>query len=171
MTQPALAYLDYARTLIGIKEIPGAKHNPIIVGWLKELGTWYYDDETPWCGTFVAHVLNKHGRQIPKYWMRALAWDETVCTKLSRPAYGCIVTFKRKGGGHVGFVVGEDKAGRLLVLGGNQSNAVNIMAFDKSRVVGYYWSKPKGQSIGQPLSVRYNLPKTASSARVSKNEA
>jgi len=27
-------------------------------------------------------------------------------TKLDKPAYGCIVTFTRQGGGHVGFVVG-----------------------------------------------------------------
>ena len=170
-TQKPLPYLDYAMSLNGTKEIKGKKHNPVILSWLKELGAWYADDETPWCGVFVAHVLNKFNRKIPKFYMRALAWDSTVCTKLDRPAYGCIVTFNRQGGGHVGFVVGQDKAGRLLVLGGNQSNEVNIMAFDKSRVVGYYWPIPKGQTVGQPTEERYLVPQTASRARVSTNEA
>ena len=40
--------------------------------------------------------------------------------RLTKPAYGCLVVFTRQGGGHVGFVVGKDKAGNLLVLGGNQ---------------------------------------------------
>ena len=51
-------------------------------------------------------------------------------TKLNNPAYGCIVVFSRAGGGHVGFLVGKDKQGNLMILGGNQSNAVNIKPFD-----------------------------------------
>ena len=47
--------------------------------------------------------------------------------------------FSRDGGGHVGFAVGKDTAGRLLVLGGNQGNAVSIAAFDVARAIGYRW--------------------------------
>lgn len=58
-----------------------------------------------------------------------LSWGE----QLDRPVYGCVVVFSRDGGGHVGFVVGKDKAGNLLVLGGNQDDAVNVKSFPLSR--------------------------------------
>jgi hypothetical protein len=49
------------------------------------------------------------------------------------------VVFNRDGGGHVGFVVGQQQNGDLMVLGGNQSDAINIRAFSRSRVTGYRW--------------------------------
>ena len=97
-------------------------------------------------------------------------------TKLPEPAYGCIVTFTRDGGGHVGFVVGKDKHGNLMVLGGNQSNMVSIAPFQRSRVTGYYWpstwdAKTKTRAISAPLASRYDLPLLNSDGRVSTNEA
>jgi uncharacterized protein (TIGR02594 family) len=59
--------------------------------------------------------------------------------KLNLPAPGCVVVFSREGGGHVGFVVGKDVEGNLLVLGGNQGDEVNIKAFGVDRVSGYRW--------------------------------
>jgi hypothetical protein len=55
------------------------------------------------------------------------------------------VVFSRDGGGHVGFVVGQRENGDLMVLGGNQSDAINIRAFQRSRVSGYRWpvNEPK----------------------------
>lgn len=50
-----------------------------------------------------------------------------------------VVVFSRDGGGHVGFVVGQHQNGDLMVLGGNQSDAINIRAFSRSRVTGYRW--------------------------------
>jgi hypothetical protein len=32
------------------------------------------DDETPWCGTYVAHCLQTSGVKFPKDWFRALAY-------------------------------------------------------------------------------------------------
>ncbi|EBX3952627.1 TIGR02594 family protein, partial [Salmonella enterica subsp. enterica serovar Offa] len=68
--------------------------------------------------------------------------------ELKEPVYGCIVTFSRTGGGHVGFVVGKTESGNLMVLGGNQSDAVNIKAFKTDRVTGYRWPS------GVPLDTR-----------------
>ncbi|HIH9205019.1 TPA: TIGR02594 family protein, partial [Neisseria gonorrhoeae] len=46
-----LPWIAEARRHIGLKEIPGAKHNPTIVRWLKETGgfpgaakSWYFED-------------------------------------------------------------------------------------------------------------------------------
>lgn len=168
MTQPnELPWLAEARKHIGLKEIPGAKNNPVISAWLKGLGAWWTDDATPWCGAFAAHCLKAAGRDIPKNWFRAREY-ETYGLQLTRPAYGCIVTFTRQGGGHVGFVVGEDAAGNLLVLGGNQADGVNIAAFPKARATSYRWPSKGGQPL-QPDPSRYALPKGIAAA--SKSEA
>nr|WP_303803578.1 hypothetical protein [Snodgrassella alvi] len=50
-------------------------------------------------------------------------------TKLYKPAYGCIVTFTRKGGGHVGFVVGKDTRGNLMVLGAGIKGMRSVCRF------------------------------------------
>lgn len=69
MSEPR--WLAYARTLIGTREIPGPKHSPVIMGWIKKLGPKILginvtDDETPWCGTFMAHVMHENGIMPPK---------------------------------------------------------------------------------------------------------
>jgi len=51
-----------ARKYIGLAEVPGKNHNPMILNWLHELKAWWKDDETPWCGVFVAHCLRIGGR-------------------------------------------------------------------------------------------------------------
>jgi len=61
--------------------------------------------------------------------------------------------------------VGQDDKGRLLVLGGNQGNAVSIAPFDRSRVSGYRWPK------AIPIPTMSDLPKLASAAASSTNEA
>lgn len=131
-----------AKKHVGLKEIPGIKHNSTILSWLKSLKALWSDDETPWCGVYTAHCLKSVGIEPPKFWMRALAYNEEWGVRLNNPIEGCIVTFNRKGGGHVGFVAGTNKDGQLIVLGGNQNNMVNYASFDKGRVVGYYL--PKG---------------------------
>lgn len=125
-----------ARSYVGVKEIKGPKHNNIIIGWLDRLGAWWSNDETPWCGVFMGIVMLEEGQPYPTYYMRAKAWLEWG-KRIPAPVYGCVVIFGRNGGGHVGFVVGQDTKGRLLVLGGNQADEVNVRAFPVSRVLGY----------------------------------
>lgn len=129
MTTKEPIWITEARKHVGLAEIPGPKHNLTILNWLKNLKAWWTDDETPWCGTFVAHCLKSTGFEIPKLWMRAKAWADWGVA-VSKPTLGCIVVFDRQGGGHVGFVVGVDEKGRLMVLGGNQGNKVSIAPFD-----------------------------------------
>jgi hypothetical protein len=70
--------------------------------------------------------------------------------------------FGRSGGGHVGFVVGES-ASNLYILGGNQSNAVNIMPIAKTRLIATRWpaSLPAGSTE----------PPRMSGGAISANEA
>lgn len=131
-------WMAEAQYYVGLKEIKGPKHNPTILKWLVQLGAWWHDDETPWCGVFVAQCMHACGFKLPRYWMRAKAWADWGI-ELKQPAYGAVVVFSRKGGGHVGLVAGIDKKGRIMVLGGNQGNQVSIEPFDHSRVVAYRW--------------------------------
>lgn len=157
-------WLDSAYKYEGVKEITGAPTAPTIAGWLKRLNAWWADDETPWCGTFVAAVMMENNIPIPRQWYRAkewLSWGRA----LSMPTVGCIVVFDRKGGGHVALVTGQDQDGRLLCLGGNQGDAVNVRPFDRSRVAGYRWPP------GEPYPAIAQLPIVASTAASSRNEA
>lgn len=166
-----LQWIKIARSYIGTREIPGAKHNPTIMKWLRKLNSWINDDETPWCGTFVGAVLQEANRYVIKDFFRALSWLNGG-VRLSRPAYGCLVIFYRKGGGHVGFCVGEDNLGRLMILGGNQGNAVNIKPFNKDRVVAYIWPADPDGKAKVPAHDRFNLPKlNAFGQPASDNEA
>jgi uncharacterized protein (TIGR02594 family) len=131
-------WLTRARAFVGLKEVPGKATAPLISKWLVMLKAWWRDDETPWCGVFVAAVMRLEGFDPPPAWYRARAWLDWGST-IREPALGCIAIFARGGAGHVGFVVGNDEAGRLMVLGGNQGNAVSIAPFDRSRVLGYRW--------------------------------
>ena len=157
-------WLIEAQRHIGVKEIKGAKHNSFIVLWLKSLKAWWSDDETPWCGVFVAHCIKKAECQLPKYWMRAKDWLNWG-VELKNPSVGCIVVFERQGGGHVGFVVGQDANNNLMVLGGNQGDAVKVSPFETSRVVGYRWPS----QYAKPVDFR--LPLLSSDGKLSKNES
>lgn len=157
-------WLIEAEKHIGLKEVPGVGNNPTIVKWLTKLKAWWRNDLEPWCGTFAAWSLLAAGIPAPSAWYRAKAylnWGNA----LAAPAYGCIVVFTRTGGGHVGFVVGRDEHGRLMVLGGNQSqDRVSIAPFEQSRVAGYRW--PRGT-----IEPSYSLPIITSTAPASSNEA
>lgn len=148
MSEPS--WLKIARSYEGLKEIPGPRHNQTIIRWLGKLKAWWSDDETPWCGVFVARCMQESNLSYPKFYMRAKAWsDYGSLLRRDRLALGAILVFDRAGGGHVGFYVGED-AGHYFVLGGNQGNAVNVMKLGKSRLVASRW--PKGEPvIGKPV--------------------
>ena len=166
MTEPV--WLTRARTYLGTSEIPGKQTAPTIARWLRELKSIWSDDETPWCGTFVASMFREtdKGIALPVHWYRARAWLDWG-VPLHKPALGCVVVYERAGGGHVGFVVGTDVLGRVMTLGGNQGNRVSIAPFDQWRVLGYRW--PLGRVA--ELAAAGPLPLLTSSGASSENEA
>ncbi|EOC1317134.1 TIGR02594 family protein [Cronobacter turicensis] len=145
------AWIEEASKHLGLREIKGPQHNAEILQFWRDIKrSGIKDDETPWCAAFVGAMLERSGIRSTRFESAKsyLEWGET----LNEARYGCIVVFNRSGGGHVGFVVGETSAGELRVLGGNQSDAVNIQAFPLERVAGYRW--PTGQPVdSRPLPV------------------
>jgi uncharacterized protein (TIGR02594 family) len=162
VTEPK--WLVAARKHLGLAEIPGKEHHPTIQKWLKTLKAWWIDDETPWCGTFVAAVFREADILPAKHWYRAKGWLDWGIP-IEGPKQGAVVVFERSGGGHVGFIVGVDQKGRLLVLGGNQGNKVSVVPFDTARVLGYRWPSEGA------LVARLAPPRVDSTAGASQNEA
>lgn len=160
-------WLSKARKYLGLREIPGPKHNSIIVKWWEAIKAPFRDDETSWCGGFVGGIMTESGLPVVKGAPAARSWLN-YGKPLAKPVLGCIVIFWRgspKGwSGHVGFVAGVDKAGNLMVLGGNQGDAVTIKPFSKARVLGYRWP-------GNDFPVQASLPVLRSDGKVSTNEA
>jgi uncharacterized protein (TIGR02594 family) len=163
-----MKWFDIATSLIGTREIVGPKHNPTILAWAKKLGSKVLginvvDDETAWCGLFVAHCMSEAGIAPAPIAVRASSWATWGSNlRADRLAPGAVLVFKRPGGGHVCFYVGEDKD-CYHVLGGNQSNAVTITRIEKSRCVASRW--PKGVPVtGAPVWVN-------AKGTISKNEA
>jgi uncharacterized protein (TIGR02594 family) len=166
MTGPA--WIDIAKKYLGKSEVKGPQNDPHIIKWWKDIGAPFKDDETPWCGAFVGGVLFETGIKPVAGGASARAWLK-LPVRLDKPALGSVVVFWRGSpngfSGHVGFVVGRDKAGNLMVLGGNQGDQVNIKPFSRSRVLGYRWPGLK------PREDRFTLPLINSDGRVSTNEA
>ena len=132
------AWLQEAVRHIGTREIKGVRHEPKIISWWKAIKRGgIQTDEVPWCAAFVGAMLESVGLRSSRYESARsyLEWG----IALDYPCVGCIVVFSRNGGGHVGFVVGRDDKGNLMVLGGNQGDEVNIRSFQLDRVVGFRW--------------------------------
>lgn len=156
-------WMQIAKGCVGLKEVPGPKHNTKIQSWLARLGAWWRDDETPWCGVFVAHCMREAGLPIPQHWMRARAWaDYGSNLRSTHVAPGAILVFSRKGGGHVGFYAGED-ATFYYVLGGNQSNAVNVSKIAKARCIAIRWPKDE-PVVGGPVRLSLAVNETTNEA-------
>ena len=94
------AWLTEAYKHIGVKEIKGYAHNPVIVAfWKAARLAGIKNDEVPWCAGFVGAMLETVGvRSARSDSARAyLKWGVAIDT----PIPGCIVVFGRDGGGHV----------------------------------------------------------------------
>ena len=52
MTAPR--WLVSAKAHVGMKEIPGPSHNPLIVRWLRSLKAWWHDDYLACTGSETA---------------------------------------------------------------------------------------------------------------------
>ena len=114
-----------------------------LTAWLKSDGQRLGDTEKmPWCGDYTETAIKNSLPDEPftgavgknPYWARNwLKFGKPV-----EPCYGAVIVFSRGRGGHVGFVVGEDTTD-YYVLGGNQSNMVNITRISKDRFLGCTW--------------------------------
>lgn len=139
MQTAAPSWFVLAQAEIGIAETEGPKHTARVVEYFKLAGhAGIKDDETAWCAAFACAMLEMAGVASPKT-LRARAFlDWGVAVTQAKP--GDLVVFKRGSStwqGHVGFFVrwSEDNH-KVLVLGGNQSNAVRYAWYDAADLLG-----------------------------------
>lgn len=128
-------WLQIARKEIGVKEVRGGE-NPRIIEYHATTTLKAKEDEIPWCSSFINWCMKKAGYKGTQS-AAAISWASWGKV-LKEPKIGCVVVFSRTGGNHVGFYLGKSGSS-IKLLGGNQSNEVNISYQDASRLLGYRW--------------------------------
>ena len=140
-----------AERFLGIKEIEGDLHHPLIQWWLS-LCTGFDEqssDEIPWCSAFVngiawdlrlprsrsamARSWLSIGRVVPSLLEAAIGFDVVILQRGSGDQPGPDVL---DAPGHVGFYAGRESRGRVHLLGGNQGNRVSVGSYDSDRILG-----------------------------------
>ena len=114
-------------------------HNPKVVAYFKDAGhAWVKDDETAWCAAFVGAMLKRAGITGTGKLTARSYLDWGVPVDFPDAVAGDIAVFTRGKStwqGHVAFYVRHD-AHYVYVLGGNQSNAVNVSKYPISGLLG-----------------------------------
>jgi uncharacterized protein (TIGR02594 family) len=121
-------------------------------------------DEANWASSFVNYGFEKAHIQGTRD-RRALSWLKWG-VPLKKPAVGCVAVIDYGGGrGHVGFVEGVYQ-NMIVLLGGNQSNQVNLTAFSAEDITAYRW--PKGWPLDTSV---YVLPEVRPDGAPPRDEA
>lgn len=154
-------WMNIAIAEIGVKEIPGKEHSTRVLDYHSATGLGAKDDETPWCGSFVAWVFKQAGIDYADVWASAagarqwLRWGQP----LKSPIHGALMVLSRGASataGHNTFFVDwvDEEKGIFNGLGGNQSNSVNVSRYRMSDVLegGIRWPKEVAIPVAeQPL--------------------
>ena len=124
------------------KEIGVNEYNSAGVARIKEYHksgvSENFGADIAWCSSFVNFITAKckvkgSGSAMARSWLK---WAREIKT----PVKGCIVVFwrgsKSASTGHVGFYAGETDSD-IIVLSGNQSNAVCKKKYSKDQFLGY----------------------------------
>lgn len=138
--------------LIGIRELPGKRDHPLIMAALKlthdgKWSNWPDHDEVPWCSALPNLVCMLLG--LPRSGsLRARSWLEVgEAVDLADAEVGSDLVVLWRGEppqpgpdvieapGHVGWFSGTED-GHVHILGGNQSNRVNVRSYPTDRVLG-----------------------------------
>lgn len=132
----------------GVSEKKGRLSNDDIVAMLRLDNDWPKVDEVPWCAAFVNMIAYAWRAKRSKVLMARsyLRVGQKISEDKLCVGHDIVVIKRGRGGqpgpevldapGHVGFFAGF-KGKSVLILGGNQSDSVNITAYPKSRVLGY----------------------------------
>jgi uncharacterized protein (TIGR02594 family) len=139
-------WLDWMIRFIGVKEVPGATHNPLIVQWGKDAGIgWWHRDEDAWCAVFMNAALVNSGFPSTR---SALARSfENYGTELPGPAKGAIGVLPRGTNplyGHVGCVEKWTDS-TVTLVNGNVGNEVRRSAYKRSSFLTF--RAPPGSAL------------------------
>lgn len=137
---------DLAKRFIGMKEVPGEMSNPQILAMLQIDEKWPKDDAVPWCSAFVNYIawllnLPRSKSLGARSWLNI---GQPIDIQDVQSGFDVVILKRGKAlfpddeinaPGHVGLFAGLE-GDNILLLGGNQSDAINITAFPVSKVIG-----------------------------------
>ena len=130
---------EIAQGYIGTTEGPGPEDNPAIMAMYASVGhDWVEHDTVAWCAAFVGHCSEKAGLRSTRRLNARSYLDWGIPVDLADAQPGDIVVFSRGSKswqGHVAFFM-KTTGAMIEVLGGNQSDAVTIQRYAKSRLLG-----------------------------------
>lgn len=136
-----------AQRFVGLAEESGPASNPLIVAMLRLDAKWPKGDDVAWCSAFVNFVawllrLPRSKSLGARSW---LSVGTPIALEDAIPENDVVVLKRGRGQqpgperldapGHVGFFAGLDGAS-VLILGGNQSDAVGIARYAAKDVLG-----------------------------------
>jgi uncharacterized protein (TIGR02594 family) len=129
----------------GLKEVDGVASNPEIIAMGKDLGFDVADDSTTaWCSLLVNYFAKKCGYEYSGK-LDARSWLKMPVVAL-KPSIGDVVVLWRESPsswkGHVGVFINWDEK-NIWILGGNQSNQLNISAYPREQLLGFRKLKKK----------------------------
>jgi len=132
----------------GVREIPGAEHNPRIIEYGRAVDLTVTDDEIPWCSNLVNWVFKELGMERTRS-ARARSWLKWGIP-LQHAALGAVCVFSRGGGdqpgkdviaapGHVGLLVDMLEPETVTIQAGNQGNRICEDVFPLWRLLDMRW--------------------------------
>lgn len=138
---------DLAQRFVGLKEVPGVASNPLVLGMLRLDVADVQGDDVAWCSAFVNFIawmlrLPRSKSLAARSWLgigqpvelrdAKAGFDVVVLQRGSGPQPGPDVIAAP---GHVGFYSGMS-GGNVVLLGGNQGDAVTLAQFSSQRILG-----------------------------------
>jgi uncharacterized protein (TIGR02594 family) len=157
---PSPPWFHEMQSLIGTREIPGAEDNQRILTMHAVVDGKGMADEVAWCSSAVAYCFMKAGLIVPPEVTRsARSWLNTerssqdlvmggpagafvrLSSKGRLPVGAVVVLWRESPGSWKGHVALLERAEshRVLLLGGNQGDAVRSSWYPVERVLGYMW--------------------------------
>jgi uncharacterized protein (TIGR02594 family) len=143
-------WLKEAWREFGEAERAGARENPRIVALFRDAHhPEVTRDEIAWCAAYVGACLERAGIPSTRSLLARsyLKWG----ISLSEPRIGAIAVLSRGSDpsqGHVGFWLGEAEES-VVLLGGNQGNAVSVTRYPKGRLLSMRWPSAATAPIGE----------------------
>jgi uncharacterized protein (TIGR02594 family) len=92
-----------------------------------------------WCASFVNWCLRQAGYPISDSPAdsQSFRWSKNF-VKIEKAVFGAIAVYKHTNGGHAAFVYAKSAHGDPILLGGNQSDAIDFTMMKPSELKGFY---------------------------------
>ena len=140
--EEVLPWMEIAKGELKLNiETDGANDVPIVRKYLASCNLGGGDK---WCGAFANWCFIQVGIKGSSKLSLVENWKTWGDDLEKNPALGSVMVIKEdkpKGESHVGFVVGKQSNGKIVLLGGNQSDSVRYSSYSTSNLACYVFPK------------------------------